>query len=139
MNECSLCRNLLGKKSGESVEFHLEDQDTECDAWHALLDLVEKAAREQWSEFAPGKLLDPNHWQKIVTLPPSIAKLKKVKDLFLYGSHLVRLPPEIGEMEALERFTPYTSYRLHWFPFEITHCLKLKKSSVSTRAILWQL
>ena len=53
----------------------------------------------------------------------------------LYGSGLVRIPPEVGEMTALEDFDPYTSYRLHWFPFEITRCPKLKDSRVSTRAL----
>lgn len=38
----------------------------------------------------------------------------------LYGSNLVRIPPEIGAMTSLEEFTPYTSYRLHWVPYEIT-------------------
>jgi hypothetical protein len=28
-----------------------------------------------------------------------------------------------------------TSYRLHWFPFEITRCANLKRSTVSTRAL----
>ena len=38
-------------------------------------------------------------------------------------------------MESLEEFTPYTSYKLHWFPFEITRCIKLVESTVSTRAL----
>ena len=38
-------------------------------------------------------------------------------------------------MTALEKFTPYTSYDLHWFPYEITQCKKLKDSTVSTRAL----
>jgi hypothetical protein len=48
---------------------------------------------------------------------------------------LKRLPPEIGEMEALEYFDPYTSYDLHWFPYEITKCKNLKDSRVSTRTL----
>lgn len=68
-------------------------------------------------------------------LPASISKLKSVKKLYLYGSHLVRLPPEIGEMENLENLDIYTSYRLHWLPFEVTRCLKLKRSRASTRAL----
>ncbi len=72
---------------------------------------------------------------QIVTLPPTIAKLKSVKTLMLYGSHLIRIPPEVGEMTSLEEFVPYTSYRLHWFPYEITRCTNLKDSCVSTRAI----
>lgn len=38
-------------------------------------------------------------------------------------------------MESLEYFDPYTSYNLHWFPYEITHCKKLIDSRVSTRAL----
>lgn len=53
----------------------------------------------------------------------------------LYGSNLVRIPREIGAMASLEEFTPYTSYRLHWFPYEITRCRKLTRSTVSTRAL----
>ncbi|MER7694405.1 hypothetical protein [Streptomyces sp. NPDC097610] len=43
----------------------------------------------------------------------------------LYGSDLVRISPEIGTMTSLEEFTPYTSYRLHWFPYKITRRRKL--------------
>ena len=35
----------------------------------------------------------------------------------------------------LEVFRPYTSRRLHWFPFEITRCTALRDSIVSTRNI----
>ncbi len=38
-------------------------------------------------------------------------------------------------MTSLEDFTPYTSYRLHWFPYEITRCKNLRDSCVSTRAL----
>jgi hypothetical protein len=53
----------------------------------------------------------------------------------LYGSNLVRIPPEIGAMTNLEEFTPYTSHRLHWFPYELTRCRQLKASTVSTRSL----
>ncbi len=61
--------------------------------------------------------------------------MKSVKRLDLYGSCLVPIPPEIGEMAALEEFTPYTSYRLLWFPYEMTRCRNLRDSTVSTRAL----
>ena len=38
-------------------------------------------------------------------------------------------------MSSLEEIDPYTSYRLHWFPYEITQCSKLEESRVSTRAL----
>src|SRR5207248_5153584 len=74
-------------------------------------------------------------WPQIRTLPTTIAKRKAVKHLSLYGSYLVRLPPEVGEMTSLEKFTPYTWYSLHWFPYELTRCRSLRNSAVSTRAL----
>jgi hypothetical protein len=38
-------------------------------------------------------------------------------------------------MSSLEDFDPYTSHRLHWFPFEITQCTALKDSRISKRAL----
>src|SRR5262245_53642548 len=38
-------------------------------------------------------------------------------------------------MTNLRDFTPYTSYRLHWYPYEITRCRALRSSTVSTRAL----
>lgn len=79
--------------------------------------------------------MGPGEWAQITELPKTISKLKRVKLFSLYGSSLVRIPPEIGEMSALEQFKPYTSYRLHWFPYEITRCTNLKHSTISTRAL----
>ncbi|MEU6012750.1 leucine-rich repeat domain-containing protein [Streptomyces sp. NPDC047515] len=61
--------------------------------------------------------------------------MTEVTHLRLYGSNLVRIPPEIGAMTNLEEFSPYTSHRLHWFPYEITRCSKLARSTVSTRSL----
>src|SRR5262249_45113555 len=80
------------------VQLHTQPQDTECDAWKRLLDKVERAAADQREEFALWPELSPTDRYHIVTLPPTIAKLKSVKRLHLYGSHLTRIPPEIGEM-----------------------------------------
>lgn len=41
----------------------------------------------------------------------------------------------VGEMTALADFDPYTSYKLHWFPYELTRCPSLRRSRVSTRAL----
>jgi hypothetical protein len=136
MNERPLCE--CGKAwsiRGREVRLHTEIQDTNSDAWKRLLDLVEYTAANRLEEFAPGRQLDSDAWQSIVTLPASIKRLTSVKRLMLYGSSLVRLPPEIGDMSELQEFDPYTSYRLHWFPFEITRCANLKQSRVSTRAL----
>jgi len=118
-----------------ALQIHTEQQDTECSGWQRLNELVEQAARDGRKDFSPAREMTPAEWAQITELPRSIAKLKSVKHLLLYGSSLVRIPPEIGEMDALEKFTPYTSYRLHWFPYEITRCRKLNASTVSTRAL----
>jgi hypothetical protein len=130
---CDCFARPRGKFSG--VAFHTERQDTECDAWQHLLALVEEAAADQPDEFAPLRDIDRIDHHRIVTLPATIAKLTSVRRLQLYGSHLVRIPPEIGEMRALTEFHPYTSYRLHWFPYEIIRCTRLARSTVSTRAL----
>ena len=117
------------------LRLHSEPQDTNCEGWKHLIDLVQQAAHDGRELFAPGRLIPHDQWIQVVRLPPTIARLKAVKHLMLYGSNLVRIPPEIGEMTALETFTPYTSYRLHFFPYEITRCSRLKESSVSTRAL----
>jgi len=123
------------KTTWSELNLHTEQQDTTCSGWAKLLELIDAAAADKRAEFSPVREMTPRQWTQIVTLPPSIAKLKSVKHFILYGSSLVRIPPEIGEMTSLEEFTPYTSYRLHWFPFEITRCANLKSSTVSTRAL----
>lgn len=119
----------------KDMVLHAEEQDTTCEGWSRLLELIDQAAADGREEFSPSREMSPQQWSQIVTLPSTISKLKDVKHLILYGSSLVRIPPEIGEMTNLEQFTPYTSYRLHWFPYEITRCQKLVDSTVSTRAI----
>ncbi|WP_020470678.1 hypothetical protein [Zavarzinella formosa] len=125
----------VGNSRWNELTLHTEVQDTSRPGWVRLLELIEQAASDQREEFSPGREMTPEQWTQIVTLPPSIAKLKSVKHLILYGSSLVRIPPEIGEMTSLEQFTPYTSYRLHWFPYQITRCANLRRSTVSTRAL----
>ncbi|MFD7596533.1 leucine-rich repeat domain-containing protein [Kitasatospora sp. NPDC059812] len=117
------------------MAFHPERQDTEAPGWLRLLALIEEAAADGREVFKPLVELTAEERRQVITLPPSIAKLTAVRHLVLYGSNLVRLPPEIGAMESLEEFTPYTSHRLHWFPYELTRCPKLARSTVSTRAL----
>jgi len=110
-------------------------QDRNSVAWKKLCDYVDKVATENRDEFSPVEELGQELFAQIHTLPETIAKLTKVKKVWLYGSKLKSIPPEIGQMEALEYFDPYTSYDLHWFPYEITKCKNLKDSRVSTRAL----
>lgn len=110
-------------------------QDRNSDAWKKLCNYINQIAESGNEEFSPKEFLGEVHFSEIYTLPESIAKLKKVKKLWLYGSKLKRIPPEIGQMESLEYFDPYTSYDLHWFPYEITNCKNLKDSRISTRVL----
>lgn len=110
-------------------------QDRNSDAWKKLCEYVDKVANENREEFSPLDELGQELFSQIHTLPESISKLKKVKKVWLYGSKIKRIPPEIGQMESLEYFDPYTSYNLHWFPYEISKCTNLKDSRVSTRVL----
>ncbi|MBD0746430.1 leucine-rich repeat domain-containing protein [Streptomyces sp. CBMA152] len=129
------CFDQSGVQRGTGVGFHPERQDTSAPGWQHLLELIDEAAADGRQVFKPLVQLSPGERRQIVTLPPSIAKLTAVKHLVLYGSNLVRVPPEIGAMTRLEEFSPYTSCRLHWFPYEITRCPNLRASTVSTRSL----
>jgi hypothetical protein len=126
------CFSSTGKSN---PQFHLEEQDTNCDAWKMLNESIDIAASRDSKEFSPGLEMPPELWSQIVTLPSSISKLKSVRKLYLYGTFLVRVPPEIGDMTSLEDLDLYTSYRLHWLPYEVTRCSKLRRSRFSTRAL----
>ncbi|MDG4821751.1 leucine-rich repeat domain-containing protein [Asanoa sp. WMMD1127] len=117
------------------VRFHGERQDTSSAGWRRLLELIDEAAADGRDVFRPLVDLTPSERADLVTLPPTIAKLTRVRHFVLYGSPLVRIPPEIGAMTSLEVFEPYTSYSLHWFPYELTRCPNLRSSTVSTRAL----
>jgi hypothetical protein len=132
---CEPC-TCFAPRNGQfgNVQLHADVQDTNCEAWKLLESLVEKSVNNCSEEFAPAMEMPPEFWRQIITLPTSIAKLTSVKRLYLYGSNLVRLPPEIGLMENLEELDIYTSYRLHWLPYEVTRCKKLSRSRASTRA-----
>tara|TARA_R110001632_G_scaffold19165_3_gene58437 strand:- start:194 stop:955 length:762 start_codon:yes stop_codon:yes gene_type:complete len=110
-------------------------QDRNSLAWKKLFEYIDEVAGNGTDEFIPREGIGDELFSKIYTLPKSIAKLKKVKKVGLYGSNLKRIPPEIGKMESLEYFDPYTSYDFKWFPYEITKCKKLKDSRISTRAL----
>ncbi|MFJ4184939.1 leucine-rich repeat domain-containing protein [Kitasatospora sp. NPDC089509] len=129
------CIQYTNSRPQRPTRFHRERQDTTAPGWIRLLELVEEAAADGREVFEPLVELTAEQRRQVVTLPPTIAELTSVKHLVLYGSNLVRIPPEIGAMKSLEEFTPYTSYRLHWFPYELTRCPDLRRSTVSTRAI----
>ena len=135
---CKPCDCLNRKddnRQDEELQLHGEKQDTNCEAWKLLEDLIATAIEKESSEFAPGLEMPPEMWSLVSHLPSSIGELKSVKRLYLYDSNLVQIPSEIGEMENLEELDIYTSCRLHWLPYEITRCHKLNKSRASTRAL----
>lgn len=119
----------------QELVLHNKIQNTNSDAWKSLEAYIEKVRADGSDELNPSAGIGSEKWEQIITLPSSIGTLQSVKVLILYGSHLIRIPTEIGEMTNLEEFDPYTSYCLHWFPFEITRCKKLRRSRVSTRAL----
>ncbi|MEU2775945.1 hypothetical protein ABZ646_24180 [Streptomyces sp. NPDC007162] len=100
--------------TGAATSFHAEIQDTSAPGWLGLLELIEVAVDDGREEFRPLPELSPEERRQIVTLPVSIGRLTAVGTLVLYGSNLVRIPPEIGDMTSLEEFGPYTSRRLHF-------------------------
>ncbi|SKC95571.1 hypothetical protein SAMN05660461_0433 [Chitinophaga ginsengisegetis] len=110
-------------------------QDRSSEAWRKLCAYITLVVSEEREEFCPAEGIGPELYQQIYTLPESIAQMKKVKRVNLYGSMLKRIPVEIGQMDALETFSSYTSYDLHWYPYEIVHCKQLSSSTVSTRAL----
>ena len=116
-----------------TIENNVQDRNSR--AWQLLCEYIDQVAEEEREVFIPYKALGADLYKEIYTLPESIAKLKSVKRVLLYGSQLKRIPPEIGQMESMVEFDPYTSYNLHWFPFEIMDCKRLIDSRVSTRAI----
>lgn len=127
------CRCM--KQPRQAKRFHADVQDTRAPGWLRLLELIDQAAADGREKFTPLRELTAQERRQVVTLPASIGTLTEVKHLVLYGSNLVRIPPQIGLMSSLERFDPYTSYRLHWFPYELTRCPRLADSTVSTRAV----
>ncbi|MEM8905786.1 MAG: hypothetical protein AAGF02_18940, partial [Actinomycetota bacterium] len=123
---CSCPVSLFGRPGSEQTpELHLDAQDENGEAWRQLLALIDEAAESGVTELAPALELGPELWPQIVTLPPTIGRLTEVRQLSLYGSNLRSLPPQIGQLRSLTNFVPYTSYRLHWFPYEITRCAAL--------------
>jgi len=110
-------------------------QDKNSLAWKKLCDYIDQLADSGGEEFSPREILGDEDFFQIFTLPASIAKLKKVKKVLLYGSKLKYIPPAIGEMEALAYVDLYTSYDLNWLPYEISNCKKLIESRISTRVL----
>jgi hypothetical protein len=132
---CSCLANR-GKKGTPSVpNLHAEAQDIRTQGWAQTVELIRANAIGCSTVFEPSAHVPWDDWMKVITLSPEIADLTNVGHVRLYGSHLRRLPPEIGRMTALENLDIYTSYSLHWLPYEVTRCPNLRESRMSTRAL----
>ena len=114
---------------------HVDDYARTPRAWDAIREIVDHAAKRGTKELHLSRLMDDNDYLALNTLPESMAHLKDLERLIMYGSNISYLPRAIAGCENLDDFTPYTSYRLHWFPYEITRCKKLRDISISTRAL----
>eukprot|EP00931_Biecheleriopsis_adriatica_P101850 TRINITY_DN76915_c0_g1_i1.p1 TRINITY_DN76915_c0_g1~~TRINITY_DN76915_c0_g1_i1.p1 ORF type:complete len:481 (+),score=49.08 TRINITY_DN76915_c0_g1_i1:71-1444(+) len=69
------------------------------------------------------------------TLDDNLGHLRKLQLLSMYGSNLQKMPSSIGLLAELRDLNLYTSYRLHYLPYEVVHCGKLRDSTFSTRAL----
>jgi len=104
-------------------------------AWDIACDIIDVATHKARRELNLGKEMDRVDYMALNTLPATIGDLKNLRKLVLYGSNISSLPREIAGCENLQYLEPYTSYRLHWFPYELTRCKNLTFSCVSTRAL----
>ena len=118
-----------------ATEFHLESPDLDAEPWKQLLRVIDQAATDGRDDFVPGQEVAPDLWSRVVGLPVTISTLSNVTRMRLYGSNLVAIPWQIGDMASLQVFEPYCSHRLHWYPYEITRCIALRESTVSTRVL----
>jgi hypothetical protein len=135
MQERCYCFDQYEVRPPTDVRLHPERQDTTADGWLRLLELIDQAAANGTTEFDPLRQMTAEQRLQVIELPPTIEKLTAVRKFSMYGSNLVRIPPEIAGVTSLHEFVPYTSHRLHWFPYEITRCQNLRDSTVSTRSL----
>ena len=134
-NHCA-CLSRRGNSGRPSVpNLHVEDQAVSASGWPLVTRLIDHAARTHAGVFEPAAQLSWQDWQQVTTLPAEVQNLTDVRELRLYGSHLRRLPPEVGAMKSLTNLDIYTSYSLHWLPYEVTRCAHLATSRMSTRAL----
>jgi uncharacterized protein (TIGR02996 family) len=123
---CIQCMPNPGDVSSPSY-FHLEPQDRKSSGWMRLLELIDEAVADGRETFDASHGMTAKQIMEIRTLPESVAKLKKVRNFYFTNSYLIRLPAEIGEMTELEKLDLSHAARLHWFPYELTKCRKLKR------------
>lgn len=131
---CDCLAEHVQQGAAFSPTLHTEAQDESAVGWLQLTVMIEELARSGAEHLAPGAYIAWKHWQHVITLPREVAALKRVRELHAYGSNLRRLPPEIAQMSFLRKVDIYTSYALHWLPYEITRCV-LHSTRMSTRTL----
>lgn len=99
-NRCG-CADDAAVATRRRVIFESATQDTDSPGWRRLLTLIDMAAADGREVFQPFVEMSFEERHQVVTLPPTIAKLTRVRKLILYNTSLVRLPPEIGAMSNL--------------------------------------
>ena len=114
--------------------FHNDPPAENDRAWQIIHEVIDDAQKKGAKELILNQCMDREDYKALNTLPASIGNLKDLQKLVLYRSHISYVPREIMYCENLMIFEPYTSYRLHWFPYEITKC-PLADSTISTRAL----
>lgn len=130
-----------GKRVGElplewsAMVLHMEPRSNSQRALNIANEIILKSAKNGVKKLNLGSLMDRKDYLALNTLPDSIGELKDLETLILYGSNISHIPREICGCVNLRSFEPYTSYRLHWLPFEIKMCMKLESSCISTRAL----
>jgi hypothetical protein len=130
------CLEVRSKSGSPLVpKMHLDVQDQSVAGWARLGKLIDKLAQSNGTILKPSSEIPWDDWSRVIALPPEVASLTQVQEMHLYGSCLRRLPPEIGQMTSLRKLVIYTSYSLHWFPYEVTRCRNLSDSTMSTRAL----
>lgn len=130
--DCLSSRTKKGRLTVPAI--HVEPQK-EVDACAKTRAYIKETAISSGKLFEPSAQMPWEEWMKLIALPKEIETLDKVEEIRLYGSHLRRIPPEIGKMAALRNLDVYTSYSLHWLPYEIRRCKHLQDSRMSTRAL----
>lgn len=132
------CACLAGRtRKGTPLvpNMHVEAQDQSVAGWEQAVNLIDRLAQTDAPIFEPSAQIPWEDWMRVITLPRELASLTQVTEVRLYGSHLHRLPPEIGRMSSLRELDVYTSYSLHWLPYEVMRCANLSASRMSTRAL----
>lgn len=134
-DHCACLSGRTRKGTPSVPSLHVEAQDQSAVGWGQVAQLINRVKESRATFIEPSAEIAWEEWMAVITLPAEVGSLTDAKELRAYGSHLRRLPPEIGCMSSLEDLDIYTSYSLHWLPYEVMRCTNLQRSRMSTRAL----